>query len=142
MQPIFVVLFAFLSGVMGATELYIDRNREGSGALLGYCAADCDDDGECEGDLQCWQRGNGDMTQIPGCTGDLSVLDNSGYPGWDYCYDPNANTPTVAPTTLPTDSPTADPTDTCDETEIHAVNWHNLVRSKPSFCILLCSLCY
>ena len=120
MQPIFVVLFAFLLGVMDATELYFDHDRDGNGDLIGNCGADCDNDGECVGDLQCWQRGSGDTTPIPGCTGDF-------HGGWDYCYDPNANTPSVSPTPSPTDSPTVEPTDTCDETEIHAVNWHNLV---------------
>lgn len=80
--------YVILLGAIGAIELYVDRNRDGSGALLENCAADCDNDIGCEGDLLCWQRDDGDMTPIPGCTGDLSVLDNAGYPGWDYCYSP------------------------------------------------------
>jgi len=86
-----VAVLILLSGPsVNAIDFYIDRNRGGSGPLLGECAADCDDDGECEGDLICWQRGEGDYDHGSDCTGDLSVLDTSGYPGWDYCISLNS----------------------------------------------------
>ena len=51
------------------------------GALtLGLCEGDCDNDGECAGDLICYQR-NG-YTSVPGCNGE-------GRRGKDYCYDLN-----------------------------------------------------
>ena len=37
-------------------------------------------DKECKGSLVCFQRGDGDTSPVPGCTG-------SGKPGWDYCVD-------------------------------------------------------
>jgi len=69
-----------------AIDFYLDRNRNGNGDLLGKCAADCDNDGECEGALICWQRSSGDYNHGSDC-GDLSVLDNPEHPGWDYCVE-------------------------------------------------------
>jgi len=51
---------------------------------LGKCEGDCDSDSDCEHDLFCWQRdqGNHDGVAIPpGCYG--NYID-----GWDYCYEP------------------------------------------------------
>ena len=56
------------------------------------CRADCDNDGECEGDLLCFSRGPGDLTPVPGCSG-------VGLAGRDYCYDPNAPTNSPSPRT-------------------------------------------
>ena len=44
--------------------------------LLGRCEADCDDDGECDSGLMCYQR-DGDEP-VPGCNGTPRS-------GWDYC---------------------------------------------------------
>ena len=43
------------------------------------CQGDCDGDGDCTGELTCFQR---DGTEaVPGCSG-------SGNSGWDYCVSP------------------------------------------------------
>ena len=44
---------------------------------LDECQGDCDNDGECAGQLKCYQRS--DIEPIPNCSGD-------GIPGKDYCY--------------------------------------------------------
>ena len=37
---------------------------------LGLCEGDCDNDDDCEGDLECYQRGKNDS--VPGCSGGSS----------------------------------------------------------------------
>lgn len=50
---------------------------------LQKCQGDCDDDSECAGSLECFQRNPGDSRKIPGCKGTPLTGDT------DYCYDPN-----------------------------------------------------
>ena len=51
-----------------------DNNAVGT---LKACTTDCDNDGQCEAGLKCFQRN--DYTKIPGCKG-------NGISGYDYCY--------------------------------------------------------
>ena len=46
---------------------------------LGLCQGDCDNDEDCVGDLECFQRDSGSQTPVPGC-------DGPGGAGRDYCY--------------------------------------------------------
>jgi len=62
------------------------------------CEADCDADGQCAGDLVCWQREVGDAIP-PQCVLPNGYTDN----GWDICYDANWVSPTTAPTPAPTE---------------------------------------
>ncbi|EJK45080.1 hypothetical protein THAOC_36325 [Thalassiosira oceanica] len=49
---------------------------------LSRCQGDCDSDSECEGDLLCWFRNEGDGIGLPpGCLGSF-------YSDYDYCYQP------------------------------------------------------
>ena len=57
-------------------------------ALCGQCQGDCDSDGDCQGNLVCFQRTA--YEAVPGCSGDAR-------PAWDYCYDPIASVSTPAP---------------------------------------------
>ena len=50
--------------------------------LCGKCQGDCDNDGECMGNLVCYNRGSSSSPQPPGCTGTTSGAN-------DYCIDPN-----------------------------------------------------
>ena len=71
---------------------------------LGKCAGDCDDDADCVGDLECFQRDGTDT--VRGChSGGLGDISN-----YDYCFDPNTASPTNSPTQAPTASPTVSPT--------------------------------
>lgn len=45
---------------------------------------DCDADDECQGDLECFQRPQDDVSPVPGCVGE-------GMAGRDYCYRAEAN---------------------------------------------------
>ena len=65
------------------TTLFVDATTYGCGdTLCGLCQGDCDNDGECQGNLVCFQR-TGDEP-VAGCSGESS-------PGWDYCYDPSSS---------------------------------------------------
>ena len=65
------------------TTLFVDATTYGCGdTLCGLCQGDCDNDGECQGDLVCFLR-TGDEP-VAGCSGESS-------PGWDYCYDPSSS---------------------------------------------------
>ena len=62
--------------------LYVGNNGEPSDVFpLGLCQGDCDNDGECAGGLECFQRS--DQTPVPGCVG-------KGADRADYCYDPES----------------------------------------------------
>ena len=82
------------------TTLFVDATTYGCGdTLCGLCQGDCDNDGECQGNLVCFQR-TGDEP-VAGCSGESS-------PGWDYCYDPSR--PVSAPAPPPTFRPAASTT--------------------------------
>ena len=50
---------------------------------MGECFGECDEDSNCAGDLECYQR---DAHEIPpGC----ADRGNDNLRGWDICYDPN-----------------------------------------------------
>jgi hypothetical protein len=83
------------------TEFSLAANPPASGALLPdattatdqgctdsspcpVCHGACSNDAECAGNLKCWQRGTGNSTAIPGCSGSMSGETN-------YCYDPLYN---------------------------------------------------
>mmetsp|Transcript_20396 Transcript_20396/g.44559 ORF Transcript_20396/g.44559 Transcript_20396/m.44559 type:complete len:942 (-) Transcript_20396:165-2990(-) len=73
---------------------------EEGGLQLGHCAADCDDDTECESGLICYQR-DGDEA-VPGCNGTPRT-------GWDYCiYEADLLVEEEMP--LDTPEPTKEPT--------------------------------
>lgn len=80
---------------------------------LGECEGDCDRNGDCVGDLICFQREPGDeYTHTPGCLG--GDVDGS---ETDYCIQPDATIITAPPTTvsptvssMPTSAPTPMPT--------------------------------
>eukprot|EP00560_Eucampia_antarctica_P003610 CAMPEP_0197840098 /NCGR_PEP_ID=MMETSP1437-20131217/45406_1 /TAXON_ID=49252 ORGANISM="Eucampia antarctica, Strain CCMP1452" /NCGR_SAMPLE_ID=MMETSP1437 /ASSEMBLY_ACC=CAM_ASM_001096 /LENGTH=622 /DNA_ID=CAMNT_0043449649 /DNA_START=116 /DNA_END=1985 /DNA_ORIENTATION=+ len=69
------------------------------------CEGDCDQNGDCAGDLICFQRSG--FTTVPGCSG-------SGIENKDYCILPNQGdsqpTPIPAPHPIPTDAPVVLPT--------------------------------
>mmetsp|Transcript_27316 Transcript_27316/g.63952 ORF Transcript_27316/g.63952 Transcript_27316/m.63952 type:complete len:309 (-) Transcript_27316:399-1325(-) len=90
------------------TLTFIGDNFQG----LGKCSGDCDDDDDCQGNLECFKRE--DDEDVPGC-GDGS----DGSDGADYCYDPDdavvvqeeiVVVPPVASTTKPTNMPSKSPT--------------------------------
>lgn len=56
---------------------------------LKVCEGDCDSDSDCEGDLLCYQRGDG---PVPGCEGGVGE-----FPTEDFCYDPTQGMPGVVP---------------------------------------------
>ncbi|KAL7513195.1 hypothetical protein ACHAXN_010414 [Cyclotella atomus] len=62
------------------------------------CTGDCDQDSDCQADLRCFKRGEGESTQVPGCAsggpGDIA--------GADYCYDPSGTS--AKPTRRPIDA--------------------------------------
>ncbi|CAB9518566.1 expressed unknown protein [Seminavis robusta] len=60
---------------------------------LSRCEGDCDDDGECQGSLTCFQRSGNEP--VPGCVG---IAESES----DYCIQPQ---PTPQPTPIPTFSP-------------------------------------
>ncbi len=62
---------------------------------LGVCEGDCDVDGDCAGDLVCYQRDSG---PVPGCSG--TAISNL-----DYCIRSNAS-PVAAPTPVAPTGPT------------------------------------
>jgi len=47
---------------------------------LDECQGDCDDDGDCSGDLICFHNDNGATDTPSGCSGTATA-------NWDYCYD-------------------------------------------------------
>lgn len=49
----------------------------GKGVICTACQGDCDNDGECAGNLKCFQRSS--FERVPGCVG-------RGIEGRDYCY--------------------------------------------------------
>ena len=51
------------------------------------CAGDCDGDGDCRGDLVCYQRDSEDEV-VPGC-GDGGITMPEGT--WDYCAAPEGD---------------------------------------------------
>ena len=59
----------------------LSGSDDGSATGLQACIGECDNDAQCFGNLECFQRSNGGP--IPGCTG------NGGRPDDDYCYDPH-----------------------------------------------------
>jgi len=79
LSKIFSRLYSEEGAVVPTYEslLYVKNNKPG----LGECQADCDNDGECNGDLVCFQRGT-TTTYVPGCDGVASGSN-------DYCYDPD-----------------------------------------------------
>mmetsp|Transcript_9057 Transcript_9057/g.18200 ORF Transcript_9057/g.18200 Transcript_9057/m.18200 type:complete len:840 (+) Transcript_9057:96-2615(+) len=94
--------------------LLVERGNNGNPAAnfpLGECEGDCDNDGDCVGDLKCFQR-NG-QEEVPGCAG-------TGNTGSDYCYNPNptpATTTTAATTATTTTTTTATAATTTTTTE-------------------------
>jgi len=76
-----------------------------SGYPLGECEGDCDEDGDCAGELICFQRKTDSYKAVPGCLG--GDENNS---GTDYCIRPDATIVTAHPTTAsPTISPAPTP---------------------------------
>lgn len=59
---------------------------------LGECLGDCDTDEDCEGDLICFQRDEGEP--VPGCYGQYES-------NWDYCVQPEVYSSTSAPVSTP-----------------------------------------
>ena len=83
-----------------------------SSAKCGKCGGDCDNDGECEAGLKCWQRASGNPA--PGCAEEGMVS------GVDYCYyEKGVNT--KAEVKFVNDSPNA--VDTVFVDDIHVVSW-------------------
>jgi len=70
---------------------------------LPRCAGDCDSDGDCDGNLICFQRNRFD--DVPGCNGGSAEATRT-----DYCVLP-ANAPNLTPTatTRPSPRPSARP---------------------------------
>mmetsp|Transcript_23744 Transcript_23744/g.49499 ORF Transcript_23744/g.49499 Transcript_23744/m.49499 type:complete len:1140 (-) Transcript_23744:263-3682(-) len=68
------------------------------------CAGDCDTDEDCISHFECFARGDGETTQVPGC----AIGGPGDIPGADYCYDPGSKSPTMNPTG--TVSPSSPPT--------------------------------
>lgn len=64
---------------------FIEQNPN-KNQRLGLCQGDCDEDGECEGDLVCFQRLNS-YKDVPGCSGGED--DHSDF---DYCVNPESTT--------------------------------------------------
>ena len=58
------------------------------------CTADCDTNEDCLGRLECFQRERDDSTQVPGC----AVGGAGDIPGADYCYAPDGDGISPAPT--------------------------------------------
>jgi hypothetical protein len=76
----------------------------GSRFPLGRCQGDCDNNGDCAGNMICHQRGANEV--VPGCIG--GEADGS---RTDYCINPINTAPTTpGPTPAPTVSPTNAPT--------------------------------
>ena len=71
---------------------------------LGECEGDCDEDGDCAGDLICFERKTDGYKPVPGC---LGGEDDSS--GTDYCIRAGASIVTAPPTTAP---PTISPAPT------------------------------
>jgi len=109
---------------------------------LNRCEGDCDDDNECEGDLVCYQRNNGQA--IPGCDSGTGDAPSSDFKSLDFCVDPSdVPDPSSSPTSSPTSSvspttshsPSTSPTSTFSPT------------SRDAFCddpfgeLVLCGLC-
>ncbi|KAL7468021.1 hypothetical protein ACHAXS_008245 [Conticribra weissflogii] len=68
------------------------------------CAGDCDTNEDCMSYFECFTRGDGESTQVPGC----AIGGPGDIPGADYCYDPGSKSPTLSPTS--TLSPSSSPT--------------------------------
>lgn len=62
------------------------------------CQGDCNSDDDCADDLECFSRGNGERTAVPGCIGG----GEGDLPGMDYCYMPEPPTTTTTTTTTET----------------------------------------
>lgn len=73
---------------LGSTPVRLagDNGRPSLAFPLKRCEGDCDNDEECEGNLECFKRsGNED---VPGCSG---YLDSSTFVGEDFCVPPMWN---------------------------------------------------
>jgi hypothetical protein len=75
------ILTMSLTSLEQATEPVAMANLGGSGCTssspCATCQGDCDHDNDCIGDLQCFQRSNGEA--VPGCAGDHPA-------DYDFCY--------------------------------------------------------
>jgi plastocyanin len=63
-----------------ATKVLLAGVNDNTAMGLQACIGECDSDSQCAGQLECFQRENGEP--IPGCSGDGAGQT------WDYCYDP------------------------------------------------------
>merc|ERR1719273_153218 len=54
---------------------------EDPASALGRCEGDCDDDSDCSGHLECWERTGNGMPVPPGCSG-IPIGE------YDYCWNP------------------------------------------------------
>jgi hypothetical protein len=57
------------------------RSRKNKCTNCDTCEGNCDNDGQCSGDLKCFHRTGGQTQMIPGCFG-------PGTPAQGYCYNP------------------------------------------------------
>jgi len=76
-----------LMGVMGSTVSSLTEVQDiSAGHTNGQvCEADCDDDGQCAGDLKCMQRASAGDPIPPQCVLPAGYTDWA----WDICYDAN-----------------------------------------------------
>ena len=82
-----------LSG-WGSKPLAHACSSDGAGNC-GLCQGDCNSDDDCQDGLECFSRGQGEMTSVPGC-----ISGGEGdKPGMDYCYTPFQPTTTTTSTT-------------------------------------------
>ena len=70
--------------------------------MLGQCEGDCDNDGQCQSGLVCYQKDAGSPGTVPGCQGTDTSRN-------DYCIDPAdlSTPPTGSPPTGPSPTPPA-----------------------------------
>lgn len=102
-------LFYYIETAIGVRDYCVDpldiatngtlRNvaqnfESGAVDVLNHCEGDCDTNGECFGDLRCYDRDEGDEDDIPGCTGvpyrawyvNLYYLHTSPLSVFDVCF--------------------------------------------------------
>jgi hypothetical protein len=81
--------------VAGNALFSYGRNPPSDAFPLAICEGDCDVDGDCAGDLVCYQRDSG---RVPGCSGTPSS-------NLDYCIQLNPS-PVTTPSPVPPSQPT------------------------------------
>ena len=66
------------SGFVAVNAIPLSGGNDDDAKNLQACVGECDNDSQCAGALQCYQRDNTDA--VPGCLG-------AGTTDWDYCYN-------------------------------------------------------